>query len=260
MKNWARPFPCILSIAFSHFLRRKGPPSEKGILRTCTITKNSVGEWYVVITCEVPIRPLPPKETRVGIDLGLEHFATLSNGEVIPNPRLLKQSAKALAKAQRKRETLPHGSSERRRQAKVVAKIHQKTRNRRENFCHQESKKIIDRYQEIVVKDLTIQKMVEGSFLAKSILDVSWNRFCQFLSYKAEYAGRCMTLVDPAYTSQDCSQCGHREKKSLTDRQHCCQSCGFEAHRDFNAALNIRALGLDGLGESPRSPFLQEGE
>ena len=95
--------------------------------------------------------------------------------------------------------------------------------------------------------------MMEGSHFAKSIADASWNQFRQCLTYKAEEAGRKLGLANPAYTSQKCSQCGHLEPKKLADRMHKCSRCGYMADRDFNAAQNILALGLDGLGAIPRS-------
>ena len=91
------------------------------------------------------------------------------------------------------------------------------------------------------------------SYFAKSIADVSWNQFSQFLTYKAEEAGRKLGIVNPAYTSQTCSQCGNREVKELSERKYCCLLCGYTDHRDTNAAKNILALGLDGMGVIPRS-------
>ena len=95
--------------------------------------------------------------------------------------------------------------------------------------------------------------MVEKSHFAKSIMDVSWNQFRQFLTYKAEDAGRKLGVVNPAYTTQECYSCGQRKTKKLTERMHCCIHCGYKATRDLNAAKNILALGLDGLGIIPRS-------
>ena len=95
--------------------------------------------------------------------------------------------------------------------------------------------------------------MIEGSCFAKSISDASWNQFRQFLTYKAAEAGRKLGLANPAYTSQDGSQCGHREPKELAERTHCCSKCGYRTSRDINAAQNILALGIDGLGAIPRS-------
>jgi len=98
-----------------------------------------------------------------------------------------------------------------------------------------------------------VLKKMAGTHFAKNIADASWNQFRQYLTYKAEEAGRKLGLVNPAYTSQICSQCGHLEPKKLTDRMHKCSQCGYVADRDFNAAQNILALGLDGLGVIPRS-------
>lgn len=229
----------------------------RGTIKTCTITKSASGKWFACFSCEVESFPLPKTEKAVGIDVGVENFAYFSDGQVIKNPRFFKQEEKALAKAQRKLEKLEKGSIERNKQRKVVAKVHERICNKRSDFCHQTSRAIINTYQYICVEDLDIQEMVLGSRLGHkmslSIADASWARFRECLSYKAEEAGRMMYLVDPAYTSQDCSKCGHREKKKLSERRHCCSNCGYTTHRDHNASENILALGLDGLGESPRS-------
>lgn len=228
----------------------------EGVIKTCTLRKNASGDWDVSFSCEVEVQIMPPKDEAVGIDVGLEHFATFSNGKEIANPRFFKQAEKALAKAQRQLAKLEKGTQQRRKKGKAVAKIHEKISNRRKDFCHKESRKIINEYQYICVEDLEIKNMVEKASFAKSILDASWNQFCQFLTYKAVEAGRKLGLVNPAYTTQTCSHCGYREPKSLSDRQHCCAQCGYTVSRDFNAAQNILALGLDGLGTNPRSPRL----
>ena len=111
----------------------------------------------------------------------------------------------------------------------------------------------MNEYQYICVEDLAIKEMIAGSSFAKSIANASWNQFCRYLSYKAEEAGRKMGLVNPAYTTQDCSRCGDKEPKGLSERRHNCVHCGYQTGRDLNAAQNILALGLDGLGVSPRS-------
>lgn len=225
----------------------------EGEIKTCTLRINASGEWDVSFSCEIDIKPLEPKHESIGIDVGLEHFATLSNGQEISNPRFFKQGEKALARAQKKLAPLKKGTKERKKQGKVVAKIHEKICNKRKDFCHKESKKIVDQYQYICVEDLDIKKMVERSHLAKSITDVSWNQFRQFLTYKAAEAGRKVGFVNPAYTTQECYQCKHQEAKKLSERMHCCTQCGYKATRDCNAAQNILALGLDGLGVIPRS-------
>ncbi len=225
----------------------------EGKIKTCTLKRNATGDWDVSLSCEVKACLQALLEEEVGIDVGLETFAVFSNGQEIANPRFFQKGEKALATAQRKLAKEKKGSKERQKKGKAVAKIHEKIRNQRKDFCHKESKKIIDRYQYICVEDLDIKKMVEGSYFAKSITDASWNQFRQFLTYKAVEAGRKLGLVNPAYTSQDCSRCKHREEKKLSERTHCCSQCGYRATRDLNAAQNILALGLDGLGAIPRS-------
>lgn len=225
----------------------------EGQIKTCSLRKTATGDWNVSFSCEVNVEPLVPQQEAIGIDVGLEHFATLSNGQEIPNPRFFKQGEKALAKAQRKLAKLKKGSSERQKQGKVAARIHERISNQRKDFCHKEAKKIVDQYQYICLEDLNIIKMIERSTFAKNITDASWNQFRQFLTYKAAEAGRKLGLVNPAYTSQDCNRCGYREEKNLSERMHCCKSCGYRVPRDFNAAQNILALGMDGLEAIPRS-------
>lgn len=225
----------------------------EGEIKTCTIKKTAGGQWDISLSCEVKAVSLPPKTEAIAVDVGIESFATFSNGEKIENPRFFKKAEKILAKQQRKLSKLKKGTKERGRSGKIVAKIHERIKNQRKDFCHKQSKKIVEQYQYICIEDLNIQYMMEGSHFAKSIADVSWNQFRQYLTYKAAEAGRKLGIVNPAYTSQICSQCGHLEPKKLTDREHKCSQCGYTAHRDVNAAQNILALGLDGLGVIPRS-------
>lgn len=225
----------------------------EGKIKTCTLKKNATGSWDVSFSCEVDTHPMPPVVKSIGIDVGLKQFATLSNGKEIANPKFFKQEEKALGNAQRQCAKLARGTVERRKKGKAVARIHERIKNRRKDFCHKESKKIVNEYQYICVEDLAIKEMIANSSFAKSIADASWNQFCRYLTYKAEEAGRKIGLVNPAYTTQDCSKCGHREPKALSERRHICGQCGYQTSRDLNAAQNILALGLDGLGVSPRS-------
>ena len=232
----------------------------EGRVKTCTLRRDASGDWYACLSCEVESTPLPTNEKAVGIDMGLENWAYFSDGTVIENPRFFKKEEKSLAKAQRKFALLEKGTAQRKRQQKIVAKVHERIRNKRSDFCHKISRTVINSYQYICVEELDIQQMLEGSPLghrmSKSIADASWDQFCRFLSYKAVDAGRKIGFVKPAYTSQDCSRCGFREKKKLSTRTHQCANCGYTVHRDLNAAENILALGLDGLGVCPRSSCL----
>src|SRR5205823_9309601 len=134
------------------------------------------------------------------------------------------------------------------------ARVHERIKFRRDNFTHQESRQIVDRFGVICVEDLHVNRMVHHPCLSKSIGDASWSEFFRKLSCKAEEAGRSSVAVNPAYTSQTCSVCGHRQKMPLDVRVFACPCCSVQLDRDLNAALNIRALGLQGLGLSVEAP------
>ncbi|MHB8370260.1 MAG: RNA-guided endonuclease InsQ/TnpB family protein, partial [Leptospirales bacterium] len=200
-----------------------------GKIKTCTVLRSSTGKWWVTLSCEnVPERGLPPNPLPVGIDVGTKTFAALSDGTVIENPKFLKRSAKRLAQAQRKLERETKGSPERTKTKKVVAKIHERTAFRRSDFAHQESRKIVHQYGRIFVEDITVNEMNSHRCLNRSIRDVAWSQFFSFLSYKAASAGREFRKVNPAYTSQTCSSCGHRQKMPLSDRTYRCPCCEWK--------------------------------
>ena len=130
------------------------------------------------------------------------------------------------------------------RARKVVARVHERIRNKRHNFVHQASRKIVNKYGFVAVEKLQVKAMQKHRGLSKSISDVAWSLFRYCLEYKAEEAGIGFKAVKPAYTSQACSACGYREKKTLAQRVHHCKKCGYTTDRDHNAAINILTLGL----------------
>ena len=225
----------------------------EGKMKTCTIKRSPTGKWYACISCtDVPVTSVQvkPSSAQVGIDVGLKTFATFSDGKTIQNPRFFKKSEKALAKAQRKLAKQTMNTPERVKARKVVSKVHEKISNRRDNFSHQESRKIVDAYGTICVEDLNIKNMIaKGQFplIRKGIADVAWNEFGKKLAYKAENAGRQFVKVNPAFTSQDCNNCGNRQVMKLSDRIYSCPACGISIDRDLNAAKNILAVGLHSL-------------
>lgn len=227
-----------------------------GTIKTLTLRRTSTGKWFAcfAVECEPPTaEPLPAS---VGVDVGLRYFATLSTGKQIDNPRFFRPDERALAKAQRRLSAVPKGTPARTKRRKVVSRIHERMATRRHNFAHQESRKLINVFGLIVFEALRIRNMLKQHTLAKSIADAAWSQLVQYTTYKAAEAGGRVLLVDPRHTSQDCFSCGHRVEKSLAERIHRCPSCGLVLDRDHNAALNILALGLQGLGVSPRSPRL----
>jgi putative transposase len=206
----------------------------EGKIKTLTVTRSATGKWYVCLSVEIDPQPLPGNERAVGIDVGLSHFATLSNSEQIPNPRFFRTDERALAQAQR------------RKKRKAAARINERIANRRRNFAHQLSHALVSTFGLIAFEDLNIQGMVRNHCLAKSISDAAWNQLVQFTLYKAANAGRACVLVDPRGTSQRCSGCGEVVSKDLSERIHDC-ACGLVLDRDHNAAINILTLGLQSV-------------
>jgi putative transposase len=222
----------------------------EGEARTLTIRRDAVGKWYACFSCIVEPKPLPQTDKVAGVDVGLAHFATLSNGEPIGNPRFFKRDQAALVKAQRRLSKDAKGSPEHRKHKRVVQHIHQRIANRRYDFAHQTSRRLINEYQLLAFEDLDIQDMQNGNWrsMNRSIQDVAWRQFAQCCSSKAEEAGRTVVFVDPRNTSKLCSGCGAIVEKRLSDRVHVCPQCGLTLDRDHNAALNILARGLACLG------------
>lgn len=222
-----------------------------GKIKICTIQRSSTGKWYACFSCEVKPKPLRKIKKVVGIDVGLESFATLSTGEKIENPRFFKASEIKLAKAQRRLSKTEKETPDRKKQHKKVAYLHEKIGNKRNDFAHKLSRKLVDKYQIIALEKLNIKDMRENGFkgIRKSIGDVAWNQFIQFTVYKAEDAGRTVVFVDPRNTSKMCSRCGQIVEKKLSDRVHSC-SCGLVLDRDINASLNILRLGMESLASA----------
>jgi len=220
---------------------------KEAIIKTCAI-KRDVDQWYVIFVVDLPDVEIEKKEIKssVGIDLGLNEIATLSNGEKVDNPRWLRESERKLAKEQRKLSRKKKGSQNRKKQKRIVGTVHRKIRNQRSDFHHKISKELVANYDLIVFEDLMVKNMMKNHFLAKSISDAGWNELVSFVSYKAAEAGKIVELVNPNGTSQLCSRCGMEVKKSLAVRTHRCPHCGLVMDRDKNAAINILNRGLIG--------------
>ncbi|HEU5378966.1 MAG TPA: transposase [Ktedonobacteraceae bacterium] len=228
----------------------------KGTPKTCTISKGRTGKWYACFSCEGEPERLPENAERVGIDVGLKTFATLSDGQEMENPRFFRLEEKALAKVQRKQSKLVKGTAERRKHRKVIARVHERIAWKRKNFTHQHSRKVVNAFEIICVEDLEVKRMVHTNCLAKSISDAAWSAFFAQLSRKAEEAGRKLIRVEPAYTSQTCIRCGHRQKMPLSERVYHCPCCLLSLDRDLNASQNIKALGLQSAGLPREAPCL----
>jgi len=234
----------------------------EGKIKTVTI-KREVDEWYATFSCEVPEpEKLPVSSEDVGIDLGVSHLATLSNGEMIEHPRSYRKAQKVLEKRQQALSRKKRGSHRREKARKLVAKTHRKIARQRQDFQQKASKKLVTRYQVIVFEDIKTINLVRkptpkqdektGQYLPNgasakgglntSILDAGWGTFVNMCAHKAAWAGRTLIKVNPRFTSQLCSGCGHVRNKDLSERWHSCE-CGTELDRDVNAAINILERG-----------------
>jgi putative transposase len=217
----------------------------EGMPKTVTISREADG-YYVCFSCaDIPVEPLPPTGQETGIDVGLKAFATLSSGASIFNPRWYRKAERRLKTAQRRVSRRKKGSHRRRKAVTLLAKAHLKVKRQRQDFHHKEALKLVQQHDTIYLEDLQVANMVRNHRLAKSIADASWAQFRAILEAKAVYAGRRVVAVPPAYTSQDCSGCGRRVRKSLSVRTHICPNpdCGLVLDRDENAARNIERAG-----------------
>ena len=241
-----------------------------GTNKTVTIRRDA-DQWYGCFSCLVDVPDSTPDVIKpaVGIDVGLEHFTTLSSGERIPNPRHLRTSAAVLARRQQALSRKPRGSKRRKKAKLLLAKAHRKIRNQRRDFHHKTARTLVNSHSLIAVEALQIanltkrpkpkvdaeQTQVAGETvyahngatakagLNKSIHDAGWGTFIGMLHSKAAEAGCVVVAVNPAGTSQACSGCSIVVPKGLDERWHTCPQCGLSLQRDHNAARNILRLG-----------------
>ncbi|MFG3047645.1 RNA-guided endonuclease InsQ/TnpB family protein [Streptomyces sp. NPDC048241] len=237
----------------------------KGRVKTVTV-KREGSRWYVVLSCaDVPVESLPQADAAIGIDMGITHFLTTSDGEHIANPRFLQEATEELADAQRHLATFPRRTKRRtkkhRAAARKVAGIHARIRRRRLDHAHKTALTLVRGHDVIAHERLNIAGMTRvpvakpdpeqpGVFLPnqraakaglnRSILDTGWGVFLTILAHKAESAGRTVIAVDPRNTSRSCPGCGHVAKENrVTQARFTCAACHFTAHADHVGALNI---------------------
>lgn len=241
--------PNVLYLSKIGDIRIKMHREPKGEIKSVIVKRSPRGKWYASIVCEFePIPNFNPPQECVGIDLGIKSFATLSNGENIKNPLFYKKDKKELSKYKNRLYLSQPNSSQRKKYSRVYARIHERISNRRDNFIHQESRKLVNHYGTIVFEKLNINGLMEdASFLNENIIDSSWNRFVNITNYKAEEAGNRVIFVNPENTSVICSKCGATVPKTLRERSHRCPTCGLSIDRDLNASINILRLGLQSL-------------
>jgi putative transposase len=188
-----------------------------------------------------------PTGKAIGIDVGLNHFYTNSDGETVPNPRYLRKSEKALKRVQKRVSRKKKGSGNRRKAINKLGRKHLKVSRQRKDFAIKTALCVVKSSDFVAYEDLQVRNMVKNHKLALGISDAAWSQFAQWLQYFGKVYGKTVVAVAPQYTSQDCSSCGNRVQKSLSVRTHIC-SCGTVLDRDHNAALNVLAKGLRQAG------------
>jgi len=209
-----------------------------------TVVKDAAGRYFASFVVEVPGEPLPETTGEVGIDLGLTHFAVLSNGKKIASPKFLRRAERRLRKAQKALSRKQKGSNNRAKARLRVAKLHAKVADTRRDWAHKLSTAIIRENQAVFVEDLNVSGLARTR-LAKSVYDAGWGQFVAMLEYKAARYGRTFARINRfAPTSQVCSACGALDgPKPLHVRSWTCKECGTVHDRDVNAAKNILAAG-----------------
>lgn len=221
----------------------------EGTIKTVSLKHSRTNKWYVTFSVEIEPKRLRPTTTILGVDMGLESFLTTSDGDKVVNPRFFRRDEADLKRVQKLKDAAKNAQQwdENKHRKKALARIHERISFRREDFAHQISRKLVDRYQVIAFEDLSPQQIGRSRGMRKSIADVAWSQLIQYTCNKAEEAGRTVVLVNPRNTSKICSSCGELVEKDLSVRVHTCPHCGLVLDRDQNAAINILRLGLQNL-------------
>jgi len=216
-------------------------------IKRVRIVKRSDG-YYIQFCLDVERNiPTEPTNKNIGIDVGLNAFYTDSEGNKIDNPRYLRKSEKALKRFQKKVSRKKKGSNNRKKAINKLGRKHLKVSRQRKDFVVKTARCVIKSNDLVAIEALKVLNMVKNHRLAKSINDVSWGLFVQWLEYFAKIYGKVLVKVNPQYTSQKCSDCGQLVKKTLSVRTHICL-CACVLDRDENAAINILKLGLKQAG------------
>ena len=228
------------------FINTKYHRPITGTPKTLTIKKAKSGKYFITVCCEGAVsEPIKTTNKEIGIDLGLNHFVTTSEGEFFDHPKPMKRLYKKEKSLNRLLSKTKKGSNNRNKARIRLARLDERIANVRDDFGWKLCHILIRKYGTVYAEGLNISGMMKNHHLAGAISDVSWNDFTNKLSFKAESAGGRVVKVNPRNTSQACSNCGNIVEKSLAVRTHKC-SCGLVIDRDVNAARNILTLGKIG--------------
>ena len=230
---------------------------------TVTVSRDSAGRWFVSLLCECPMEPLPPCSAVVGIDAGLTSLLTLSTGEKVANPRHERADRKRLALAQRRLARKAKGSANRAKARVQLARVHARIADRRRDFLHKLTTRLVRENQAVVIEDLNVRGMLRNHSLARAISGAAWADLRGMLEYKCGWYGRDLVVIDRWYpSSKICAAWGHvAASLPLNIREWDCPSCGTRHDRDVNAARNILAAGLavSACGGGVRPKLVSQG-
>jgi len=239
-KLWLAKTDAPLDVRWSRPLPEGAEPS------TVTVSRDAAGRWFVSVLVEETVEPHPQTDAAVGIDAGITSLLTLSTGEKIANPRHERRDRQRLAKAQRNLARKQKGSANREKARRKAARVHARIADRRADFLHKVTTRLVRENQALAIEDLSVRNMVRNRSLGRAISDASWSEFRRMLEYKADWHGRTVIAVDRFYpSSKTCSACGAiAAKMPLSVREWQCASCGTVHDRDVNAAKVLLAAGL----------------
>ncbi|MEV4006859.1 transposase [Actinomadura sp. NPDC049753] len=228
-----------LRIVWSRPLPEGAEPS------TVTVSRDAAGRWFVSLLCQVAVEPLEPTDKAVGLDVGITALVTTSAGEKVGNPRHERSDRRRLLKAQRVLSRREPGSARRAEARHRLARVHARIADRRRDYLHKLTTRLVREHQAVVIEDLNVAGMVRNHRLARAITDAAWREMRFMLEYKCAAYGRDFVVIDRWFpSSKRCSECGVvRQALPLSVRTWTC-SCGAVHDRDVNAARNILAAGL----------------
>lgn len=222
-----------------------------GTVKTITISRTATGKYFASVLCddglELPAKVPVTEAGTIGVDLGIKDYAVLSSGERIANPCNIKRGEKKLRRAQRRLSRRVKGSNNRNKQRNIVARVHEKVANRRKDFLHKLTTRLVrdNQTDSFAIEDLAVSDMVKNRRLAKAISDASWGEFRRQLQYKADRAGKNVIVIgrfEPS--SKACCKCNKiNNALTLKDREWTC-ICGAIHDRDLSAAINIKRFAL----------------
>ncbi|HEY7357146.1 MAG TPA: RNA-guided endonuclease TnpB family protein [Ktedonobacterales bacterium] len=227
-------------------IRWSRPLPEGARPTTITLSRDPAGRYFISFLVEEDMQPLPVSPETVGIDLGLLDVVTLSTGEKTGNEHSFRKEEPRLTRLQRRHAKKRQGSKNREKARRKVAKLHARIADRRRDFAHKLTTRLIRENQVVCVESLAVKNLLQNHSLAKSIADVGWGELIRQLEYKAAWYGRTVVAIDRFFPSSKCCHvCGHiLDELELDVRQWTCPNCGTVHDRDTNAALNIKAEGL----------------